>query len=44
MDDAKADMIIASVNALASTPYPACDLYRCDESTARFLFEEEEAA
>lgn len=43
-DDAKADKIIASVNALASTPYPACDLYRCDEATARFLYEEEEAA
>ena len=36
MDDAKADMVIAAVDALARNPYPMADAYCCDKATARF--------
>ena len=36
MDDAKADRVIAAVDALARNPYPMADAYCCDEATARF--------
>lgn len=36
MDDAKADLVIAAVDALARNPYPMADAYCCDEATARF--------
>lgn len=36
MDDAKADKVIAAVDALARNPYPMADAYCCDTSTARF--------
>lgn len=36
IDDAKADFIIASVDALAADPYPMIEAYRADEATARF--------
>jgi len=36
MDDAKADRVIAAVDALARNPYPMADAYCCDAATARF--------
>ncbi|MDN5785678.1 aminotransferase class V-fold PLP-dependent enzyme [Pseudorhodobacter sp.] len=36
MDDAKADRVIAAVDALARNPYPMADAYCCDTTTARF--------
>lgn len=36
MDDAKADQVIAAVDALARAPYPMADAYCCDAATARF--------
>ena len=35
-DDAKADFIIGSVDALAENPYPMLSTYTCNEATARF--------
>ncbi|WP_415233918.1 aminotransferase class V-fold PLP-dependent enzyme [Pseudorhodobacter sp.] len=36
MDDAKADRVIAAVDALARNPYPMADVYCCEAATARF--------
>ncbi|WP_050524702.1 aminotransferase class V-fold PLP-dependent enzyme [Pseudorhodobacter wandonensis] len=36
MDDAKADRVIAAVDALARNPYPMADAYCCETATARF--------
>ncbi|MGO4906696.1 aminotransferase class V-fold PLP-dependent enzyme [Pseudorhodobacter sp. W20_MBD10_FR17] len=36
MDDAKADRVIAAVDALARNPYPMADAYCCEAATARF--------
>ena len=36
MTEEKADRIIAAVEDLALHPYPAADIYSCDETTARF--------
>lgn len=36
MTEEKADRIVAAVEDLALHPYPAADIYACDETTARF--------
>lgn len=36
MDDTKADLVIAAVDALARNPYPMADSYCCEAATARF--------
>jgi len=36
MDDAKADFVIAAVDALARNPWPMAATYACDAATARF--------
>jgi hypothetical protein len=36
MEDAKADLVISAVDALARNPYPMADAYCCEAATARF--------
>ncbi|MEJ8474565.1 aminotransferase class V-fold PLP-dependent enzyme [Roseibium algae] len=36
LSDDKADTVIAAVDLLARMPYPMCEAYDCDETTARF--------
>lgn len=43
MSDEKAGKVINAVNELALNPYPLCQSYECDETTARFKIRSEAA-